>query len=189
MTEDEINQLIKSIDLNHLFGQRNKTIIEVLYGTGIRVSELVNLKLSNIFFKENILKVTGKGDKVQWTLPYKKAEDKVNNPIYAQLPQIGISELIQFVNNKTGEERKIDITGFFVAIGHQPNTSIFKGTLEMDSQEYLITEKGSTRTSIEGVFACGDVQDTIYRQAVTAAGTGCIAALDAERYLAAKGIH
>jgi thioredoxin reductase (NADPH) len=89
-------------------------------------------------------------------------------------------------NNKTGEKREMDIQGFFVAIGHQPNTDIFKDYLKMDDVGYLITEPDSTRTNIEGIFACGDAQDKVYRQAVTAAGTGCMAALDAERYLSAK---
>ena len=93
------------------------------------------------------------------------------------------------INTKTKEERKLDVTGFFVAIGHEPNTALFKGMLDMDETGYLKTIPGSMKTNIEGVFACGDAQDKIYRQAVTAAGTGCMAALDAERYLAAKGIH
>lgn len=92
-------------------------------------------------------------------------------------------------NNETGEVSTIDATGFFVAIGHKPNTDIFKGWLDMDENGYLITVKGSTKTNIEGVFACGDAQDHVYRQAVTAAGTGCMAALDAERWLVQKGIH
>jgi thioredoxin reductase (NADPH) len=92
----------------------------------------------------------------------------------------------RLLNNKTGEISKIDISGFFVAIGHQPNTEIFKDFITMDESGYIKTIPGSTRTNIEGVFACGDAQDHIYRQAVTAAGTGCMAALDAERYLAAQ---
>lgn len=93
---------------------------------------------------------------------------------------------IRVFNNKTSEEKLIDITGFFVAIGHKPNTDIFKGWLEMDETGYLITKAGTPLTNVEGVFACGDVQDKHYRQAVTAAGSGCMAALEAERYLAAK---
>ncbi len=94
-------------------------------------------------------------------------------------------EAVKIKNNQTQEITEIPVSAFFVAIGHQPNTDLFKGILDMDEAGYLITEKGSTRTNIEGIFACGDVQDNIYRQAVTAAGTGCMAALDAERYLAA----
>ncbi len=93
---------------------------------------------------------------------------------------------IQVRNNVTGESSIIDVQGFFVAIGHKPNTDIFKGWLTLDETGYIKTISGTTKTNIEGVFACGDVQDHYYRQAVTAAGSGCMAALDAERYLAAK---
>jgi thioredoxin reductase (NADPH) len=95
-------------------------------------------------------------------------------------------EAVRVKNNKTGETKEIAIEGFFVAIGHQPNTGIFKDYLNLDEAGYIIIEKGSTLTNVEGVFASGDAQDKIYRQAVTAAGTGCMAALDAERYLSAQ---
>lgn len=92
-------------------------------------------------------------------------------------------------NNQSGEMRTLNVTGFFVAIGHKPNTDIFKDQLTMDELGYLQVQPGSTRTNIEGVFAVGDCADKTYRQAVTAAGSGCMGALDAERYLAAAGIH
>ena len=95
-----------------------------------------------------------------------------------------VVEGLRMVNNQTGEKEEIAITGLFVAIGHKPNTDIFKGQLDMDETGYLITQPDSTKTNKPGVFASGDAQDKIYRQAVTAAGTGCMAALDAERYLA-----
>jgi thioredoxin reductase (NADPH) len=96
-------------------------------------------------------------------------------------------EGIRIKNNKTGESQTLSVNGFFVAIGHQPNSEIFKDWLDMDEAGYIKTVPGSSRTNVEGVFAAGDVQDKLYRQAVTAAGTGCMAALDAERYLSAKG--
>ena len=99
-----------------------------------------------------------------------------------------VVEGIKVVNNKTSKTEVIDITGFFVAIGHKPNTDIFKGQLDMDDTGYILTEGKTTKTNIPGVFASGDVQDKDYRQAVTAAGTGCMAALDAERYLASLGV-
>jgi thioredoxin reductase (NADPH) len=95
---------------------------------------------------------------------------------------------IRIKNTLSGELSEIPVTGFFVAIGHKPNTDIFDGYVDMDENKYIKTVPGRTLTNIEGVFACGDAQDNMYRQAVTAAGTGCMAALDAERYLAANGI-
>ncbi|MDA1009557.1 MAG: FAD-dependent oxidoreductase, partial [Bacteroidetes bacterium] len=96
---------------------------------------------------------------------------------------IGV-ESVTAVNNKSGEEITIPASGFFVAIGHKPNTDLFKGQLDMDENGYLIVEAGTSKTKIAGVFAAGDVADHVYRQAVTSAGTGCMAALDAERFLA-----
>ena len=99
-----------------------------------------------------------------------------------------VVEGLRIVNNETGDKTEIEITGLFIAIGHKPNTDIFKGQIDMGSDGYIYTESGSTKTNIPGVFASGDVQDKIYRQAITAAGTGCMAALDAERYLADVGV-
>jgi thioredoxin reductase (NADPH) len=130
-----------------------------------------------------------------------RAEKILQERLFAN-PHIKIiwdSEVVEFVsggepetlvgldikNKRTGEATRLPVEGAFVAIGHTPATELFAGKLELDDDGYIKVENGSTRTSVPGVFACGDVMDKIYRQAVTAAGTGCMAALDAEKYLAA----
>lgn len=100
---------------------------------------------------------------------------------------LGVNGVI--LTNAEGKDVKIDIDGFFVAIGHEPNSTIFREYVEADEIGYIKTIPGTSKTNVEGVFACGDVQDKYYRQAITAAGTGCMAALDAERYLGEKGFH
>ena len=104
---------------------------------------------------------------------------------------IGDDKVVGLVvgNLKTGEESKLDVTGLFIAIGHEPRTELLAGQVNLDDDGYVLVEHPSTRTNLAGVFACGDVVDHIYRQAITAAGTGCAAALDAERYLADHGHH
>lgn len=108
-----------------------------------------------------------------------------NSEVHEVLGENKISDLKIF-NNKTNATTEMPIEGLFVAIGHEPNTAIFKDKLDLDVKNYIVVKSGSTKTNIEGVFAAGDVADHVYRQAVSAAGTGCMAALDAERYLASK---
>jgi thioredoxin reductase (NADPH) len=100
----------------------------------------------------------------------------------------GVVEGVKLENVKTGVEKDIAVTGFFVAIGHKPNSEIFADYLDHDDVGYLKTKPDSSKTNVEGIFACGDVMDSVYRQAVTAAGTGCRAAIDAERWLSEEGL-
>jgi thioredoxin reductase (NADPH) len=116
-----------------------------------------------------------------------KANDKISWKLNAEVKEVlaenGKVNGVKIINKETGKEEVIDTDGMFVAIGHKPNTSFLKGHLNMDEKGYLDVKPGTTETNVEGVFACGDVQDYTYRQAVTAAGTGCMAAMDCQRFL------
>jgi thioredoxin reductase (NADPH) len=117
--------------------------------------------------------------------------DKIDFAWHSEVEEVLGEEFvtgIRLKDTRDGSTRDLDLEALFIAIGHQPNTLLFKGKLEMDDAEYLAVKPGSTYSSVEGVFACGDVADSVYRQAVTAAGTGCMAAIDAERWLAEQGI-
>ena len=118
------------------------------------------------------------------------ANDKINFAWHSEVDEILGDEFVTGVrlrDVRDGATREIAVEAVFVAIGHQPTTKLFKGQLEFDDADYLKVEAGTTRTSVVGVFACGDVADPTYRQAITAAGTGCMAAIDAERWLAEAG--
>ena len=152
------------------------------------------LYLSKICSKVHMIVRKNKGE----MRASKVMQDRVNNThnidVYwnSETDEILGDKKVQAVrikNNQTGEKEEIPVSAFFVAIGHHPNSDIFKGWLDMDDAGYLITAPGTSKTNVPGVFASGDVQDKIYRQAVTAAGSGCIAALDAERYLGANHPH
>lgn len=120
------------------------------------------------------------------------SNDKIQVYWHSNIAEIQAEEKIQAIvihNNTTQEKTTIPVSALFVAIGHKPNSDIFKPYLDMDEVGYIATTPGTTKTNIEGVFAAGDVQDKTYRQAVTAAGSGCMAALDAERYLSEQGLH
>ena len=119
------------------------------------------------------------------------ANEKIEFAWYSEVEEVLGEDYVTGVrlrDTRDGSTRDLAVEALFIAIGHQPNTSLFKGKLEMDAAEYLKVEPGTTYTSVEGVFACGDVADSVYRQAVTAAGTGCMSAIDAERWLAEQGI-
>ncbi|AZA50690.1 thioredoxin-disulfide reductase [Chryseobacterium carnipullorum] len=111
-------------------------------------------------------------------------EVKFNHELIGIEGENSLVERAMIINNQTQEKSSVDVDGIFIAIGHKPNTDIFVGQIDLDENGYILTEKGSTRTNLPGVFAAGDVQDHIYRQAITAAGSGCMAAMDAEKYLA-----
>lgn len=187
---------------------------ERLNGKGVSACAVCD----GFFFKDQIVAIVGAGDTAAEEATYlaklctkvhlivRKGEMKASQIMQQRVKDtpnieihwntvtdeiLGVEEVegVRLKNVLTGITQEIAIKGFFVAIGHKPNTDIFKGQLTMDDSGYIKTTPGTTFTNIGGVFASGDAQDNVYRQAITSAGTGCMAALDAERYLAAKGFH
>jgi len=160
-----------------VIGGGNTAVEEALYLTN-HSQDVTLIHRRDSFRAEKILQdrlFAHKNIKVLWN---KEVETFVDGGGTAGLVALDL------VDTVTGEKSRLDVEGGFVAIGHHPATELFRGHLELDSDHYIKVETGSTRTSVPGVFACGDVMDKVYRQAVTAAGTGCMAALDAERFLA-----
>ena len=157
----------------------------VVVGAGDTAAEEATY-LSNICKKVTLLV---RKDYMRASKAMQKRVDKTENitvMYHTEIDEVlgeSVVEGVRVINNQTKETEVIDVTGVFIAIGHTPNTNLFNGILDMDDIGYLITEGKTTKTNLPGVFACGDVQDKEYRQAVTAAGTGCMAALDSERYL------
>ncbi|WP_169570123.1 thioredoxin-disulfide reductase [Sneathiella limimaris] len=158
-------------------GGGNTAVEEALYLTN-HASKVTVIHRRDEFRAEKILiDRLMKNDKIEvlW--------DTVLDEILGDEQPLGVTS-VRLKNVKTNETSELDVHGVFVAIGHSPNTDIFKGKIDMDKEGYILTAADSTATNIPGIFACGDVQDKIYRQAVTAAGTGCMAALEAERFIA-----
>ena len=149
--------------------------------------------LSKLCTKVHMIVRKGEGEMRASKIMQERVQDTPNIQVYWNsetdeiLGEHGV-EGVRIKNNKTGETQEIAIKGFFVAIGHQPNSGVFKDYINTDEQGYVLTTPGTPRTNVPGVFACGDLQDKMWRQAVTAAGSGCMAALDAERYLTAEGL-
>ena len=143
--------------------------------------------LSNICSKVTMIVRKGKMRASKAMQHRVESRDNIEVRYFSEIDEVlgkDVVEGVRILNNQTNEKDEVEITGLFIAIGHKPNTEIFKGQLDMDDAGYIITKGKTTDTNCPGVFASGDVQDKDYRQAVTAAGTGCMAALDAERYLA-----
>ena len=150
------------------------------------------LFLTRYGFKVSIVHRRDKFRASQIMLDRAKLHDKIEFITNAEVDEVlgdGHISGLRLRDTQTGETREVDAGGLFIAIGHEPNTKLFLDWLDHDGNGYLVTKPGTTETNIPGVFAVGDVQDHIYRQAVTAAGTGCMGALDAERYLAAREGH
>ena len=148
--------------------------------------------LSKLCTKVHMIVRKGEGEMRASKIMQERVQDTPNIQVYWNsetdeiLGEHGV-EGVRIKNNKTGETQEIAIKGFFVAIGHQPNSGVFKDFINTDEQGYVLTTPGTPRTNVPGVFACGDLQDKMWRQAVTAAGSGCMAALDAERWLSEQG--